>query len=180
MRQISMAKKGRRWVDGTVTRREGWLWLAEAFDLAKAADLGDGYEPPEVELEVVEWSPRVGSRWVCEECGWLGSTSLEDFPTPVLCRDCRHAATYRKLRKVGTIRVLDARREPLSAILTEPGATAAEGFPGMPPLAFIGLLTGQEAESVDLSAEYTRIEYEVQEVHPAPPPLRFRRGGGPS
>ena len=70
-RLMTLMKPGMwgKWMDGDklVTRRGG---PHPAWAAARSGSL----------VETVEWSPRVGARWTCMACGWLGSTKLEASP----------------------------------------------------------------------------------------------------
>ena len=103
-------------------------------------------------IEGVEWSPRVGRRWVCE-CGALGSTSaiydeggmvrwFSDagrMPKKVKGCSCRKIlrgpAHYRNPRRLGLALVLDVRVERLGDITEE--EVRREGFSGLDPAAFV-------------------------------------------
>lgn len=136
-RLLSVSKTVRQIEDGSkdVTRRDGWL-------SAKAGDV----------VELVEWSPRVGSRWVCC-CGWLGPTLPPSFPiggirypgqTPSPPCDVHahaarlgHAIQFRAPRRLGLRRIVSVHRERLGDISEDD--VRREGFPGMAPADFVAM-----------------------------------------
>lgn len=125
----------------TVTRREGF-WIAakpchRCYAWGQEATCGHGagcprLKPGEV-LEAIQWSPRVGKRWVCVRCLALGSTRVDAAAAVAL--PCPHKfgvyADYRKPQRGIFLRHIESRREPLSAITPE--EVALEGFPGESP-----------------------------------------------
>ena len=119
-------------------------------------------------IEGAEWSPRVGKRWVCEECGWPGPT----------CKDPRHSRfthnscaggrlghyldfEYRGPERLpgldGYRRVVSVREERLGAITPED--VEREGFPGKSPEWFIEMYCAPGKP--DPGRPVTRIEYEA-------------------
>lgn len=112
-------RDGRLYKD--VTRRDGWL-------KAKAGDV----------VELTEWPPRVGPRWVCS-CGVLGSTKLgygviHDCPLQLSVTKNTH---YRTPQRLGLRRIVSAHRVRLGDI--DAVDLIREGFPGMNAEDFVKL-----------------------------------------
>lgn len=94
-------------------------------------------------IEGVEWSPRVGGRYVCETCGWLGPTSWAVLSKPCEC-GCRPSKfTWRRPRRLGLALVLDVREVRLGDITA--AEVTAEGFPGLTPADFVRGYCGELA-----------------------------------
>ncbi len=124
-RLMSFAKTWKQFADGskTVTRRAGWLFL----------------KPDDV-IEGVEWSPRIGRRWKCRDCGALGGKGLGTDEAHGVCPDGCGGDAYWMLPERGEFRrILSTRREPLGDITAE--EVALEGFPGQSPAWFIRMYT---------------------------------------
>jgi len=125
------------WKD--VTRRDGWLFL-------KAGDV----------IEGIEWSTRVGARWVCS-CGSLGSTKknltgprCSDYPS------CHGEQFYRAPKSLGLRRVKSVRRERLGDITS--ADVEREGFRGKSPEWFVAMYCAPDKPDPDRVV--TRIELE--------------------
>lgn len=127
-----------------VTRREGW------WDFTNSEpSLRDGEQ-----IEATQWSLRIPWRWVCTECGALGSTKRETGGACVPCLHDRDRALIRSPQRGIFLRHLSSRREPLSAITSR--EVALEGFPGKLPGWFIQMAFPGKG----LSHMVTRIRFE--------------------
>lgn len=87
-------------------------------------DVGD-------ELQLIEWSPRVGPRWVCKACGWLGPSAMtiQDGTCPG-CRGLEFK--YRPPRRGAIVRVTEPlTRPPLCEMSLD--EIRREGFGGWIP-----------------------------------------------
>lgn len=78
------------------------------------------------------------------------------------CKKCMGLKPGEKLERLGLIKIVDVRREPLSAMLGNPryGHTEVgrEGFKDLHPVAFVNMFTSHMGGDQD--QEVTRIEYE--------------------
>ena len=77
------------------------------------------------------------------------------------CRKCMGLKRGEKIERLGLIRVIDIRREPLQRILSEPGGCAREGFPGKTPEQFILMFCAHMGGWSDQIV--TRIQFEYVE-----------------
>lgn len=185
---ISMAKKGwKRAQAATVTRRDGWRKMADDLLVIKysaaeeygVAILDDpGWRARHLPvLEMVEWSPRVGPRWVCARCEVLGPKRLQvaapDPGRPIWTHcGCPPVikVEHRQPRRGLYIRVVDARRECLADMPASD--LIREGFPDLGFVEFWRLYLGRPSWSdvrvVEEAGfcEVTRIEYEHLEARP--------------
>ena len=97
-----------------------------------------------------------GTKWVTRRWGWL-NLKPGDLVQPVLKgMGLKKGEKVQKLR--APIRVIGARREPLSDMHKEPRATIAEGFPEMTTQEFIDMLCKHRKEKE--SDLITRIAFE--------------------
>jgi hypothetical protein len=96
---------------------------------------------------------RARSKTVTRRRGWK---DLEPGTLLMGCRKCRGLKPGEKLERLGLIRVVSVRREPLSAVTAED--VAKEGYPGMTPEAFVAMFCRQMRCEPDMPV--TRIEYE--------------------
>lgn len=135
-RLISMAKTVPQVIARakTVTRRDGWLFAVP----------GDVYE-------MVEWSTRVGQAQACG-CGKAPVVPLK------FCTTCGMGYVLRDPRRLGKIRVLSVRREPLREITDFD--IDREGFPGLDRDGFIHLYCNG---APDPERVVTRVEFEYLE-----------------
>lgn len=146
-RLMSFAKTLRPMRDGSkdVTRRHGW---------------GD-LEPGDV-VEAIEWSPRVGARWVCRWCCWLGGTGdsppgQEPEAAVAVCPSCElHGLERREPERLGRLRIVSVRLERLGEIT--PDEVRREGFPGLGTAAFLRLFCAPKP--IDPGRYVTRVEFE--------------------
>ncbi len=133
----------------TVTRRDGWWDKERDRPLVKPGDL----------LELVEWSTFVGPRWVCENCWEIGpckpGVGEWHFEHP-----CSRSFRYGPPRRLGLVRVVSIRREPLGAITAED--VEREGFPGKSPEWFVDLYCSPGKP--EPGRLVTRIEFEYLEA----------------
>jgi hypothetical protein len=75
-----------------------------------------------------------------------------------------------KVEKLGVIRVVDVRREPVNSILDNPADLVREGFPNMPPAQFVTMFC--EAHHCLPTTIITRIEFQHLEQYGAVHSLR--------
>lgn len=175
---ISMAKKGwPRFLRSTVTRRDGWLWLVDGEPFhpfergpiyTRAEILAVPVRPAGVDtvLEAIEWSPRVGNRWLCFPCGIMGPKDRPGLNFWA-CPDCGRAGDCRMPTRGRFIRVVDARREALGHITPED--LEAEGFPELSREHFVARYCGKVVHRLtqsDFERTVTRIEFEHLEGAP--------------
>lgn len=78
------------------------------------------------------------------------------------CVKCMGLKPGEKVERLGQIRVVDVRREPLDEMLADPKygqrECVAEGFPNLSPQEFVSMFTA--SMGCPQSEEVTRIEYE--------------------
>ncbi len=124
-RLISMAKTWPSILNKTkvVTRRDGWWDYGEDAPRLKEGEV----------IEAIQWSLRVGRRWICSRCGAMGGkllpTSTRFLPgaaldstlnsVPCDCASLNYGvslAVYRAPDRGIFLRHVSSRREPLSAL----------------------------------------------------------------
>jgi hypothetical protein len=93
------------------------------------------------------------TKTVTRRLGWL---FLKPGDILNACEKCQGLGKGGKINKLGQIRVISVRREPLNAIT--PSDCAAEGFPQMTPAAFIEFFC--KAMGCTPETIVTRIEFE--------------------
>jgi hypothetical protein len=94
-----------------------------------------------------------GSKTVTRRLGW---ESLKPGDMVMACEKCMGLGRNGRLVRLGAIRVVSVRREPLRAITRED--CAAEGFPGYSPKEFVDMFCDHMLCGSDV--EVTRIEFE--------------------
>ena len=99
---------------------------------------------------------RKKEKWVTRRFGWW-FLKPGDLVQPVV--KCMGLKKGEKMKKIGKpIRIISTRREPLKAMLDEPDATRAEGFPDMTSVQFVMMLCKHYKVTPD--EEVNRIEFE--------------------
>lgn len=112
-----------------VTRRSRWVKIPGGGLWVR----GWSFLKPGDQIELIEWSPRVGPRWVCAGCGRFVRPDPEGG-----C--CSGPAERRDPRRLGLREVVDVREERLKDIT--PVEVAREGFPGRSINWFISMYCG--------------------------------------
>ena len=93
------------------------------------------------------------TKTVTRRSGWAW---LEPGTVLMGCRKCRGLKPGEPLERLGRIRVVSVRREPLAAVTA--ADVVREGYPGMSPAEFVRVYCSQMGCAPD--AVVTRIEYE--------------------
>lgn len=97
---------------------------------------------------------RQRTKTVTRRVGWRNLKAGDVLMGVVTCMGLKKGEAVEKL---GAIRVVDVRREPLAAIIDEPGGAAREGFPELTEAEFVAMFCRHM--KCDPSIEVTRIEF---------------------
>lgn len=102
------------------------------------------------------------SKTVTRRLGWK---FLKPGDEVMGCKKCMGLKPGEKIERLGLIRVVDVKREPLCSIRNYPSDCAKEGFPNMSPGEFIRMFTAHM--KVPTFEFVTRIEFEYVEAKDA-------------
>jgi hypothetical protein len=101
---------------------------------------------------------KAGTKTVTRRMGWL---NLKANTLIWAVEKCQGLKKGEKINRLRQIRVVDVRREPLSAITKDD--CVKEGFPEMEPAEFLQFFSKHNKCAID--EEVTRIEFEYVEVN---------------